>query len=104
VPPSTKYQTSLDWAKNPSTRTMQFATQKRYTIADEIEIRSKKPEKTSPGPFAYKLAESKNKVLARSPSAVKQLDERITFTTERSWYANQTPGYSFTKIDPVSTS
>jgi len=77
----------LDWTKNPSTNTAKFFSQKRYTLAEEIEKNSKKPERTSPGPFAYKFAESKNFVLNRSPSAVKQLEARITFTHERSWFA-----------------
>ena len=102
VPPSTKYQTELDWAKNPSTRTGKFFTTKRYTIAGEIEKRSKKPEKTSPGPVAYQFEDAKDRVLSRSPSAVKQLEQRITFTHEREWFAQQTPGYSHTKVEPVS--
>lgn len=56
IPASTKYQTEADWAKNPETRTTKWNLAKRYTIADEIEIKSKKPEKTTPGPFAYKNA------------------------------------------------
>lgn len=87
VPASTKYQTTLDWAKDPSTRTQKFFTTKRYTIAGEIEKRSKKPEKTTPGPFAYKTAESKDYVMSRSPSAVKVNEQRITFTHEREWFA-----------------
>lgn len=58
IPASTQYQTEADWTKNPETRTTKWNVAKRYTIADEIEIKSKKPEKTSPGPFAYKNAEA----------------------------------------------
>lgn len=53
VPSSDKYFTMLDWSKNPTSRNIKFYTDKRNMIAEEIIHKSKKPEKTSPGPAEY---------------------------------------------------
>ena len=53
IPASNKYQTAADWTKNPVSQTARFFQMKRYTQADEIFVKAKKPEKTTPGPFAY---------------------------------------------------
>ena len=54
VPGSPKYQTEIDWAKAPSTRTAKFFSTKRNTQADDIIHKSNFPEKTSPGCAKYK--------------------------------------------------
>ena len=95
---------AIDWAKNPSTNTAKFFTSARYTIADEIIKRSKKPERTTPGPFAYKNDTTLDYTKGKSKAFVEVKDERITFCDERSWFSKQTPGFSHYKIEPVSES
>ena len=53
VPACDKYQTMIDWTKNPTSRNIRFGKDRRNTIADEIMHKSKMPEKTSPGPAGY---------------------------------------------------
>ena len=53
VPAADKYQSAIDWNKNPESRNHKFGLSKRDTIADDIIKKSKNPAKTSPGPAGY---------------------------------------------------
>ena len=53
IPAPSKYQSTIDWDKNPETKTAKFFTDKRMMQADEIIKRSKVKEKSSPGPTGY---------------------------------------------------
>lgn len=82
VPSPDKYQTTLDWAKSPETRTAKFFTDKRRMIANEIIHRSKFKEKTSPGPAGYHDFESWRYVQKKVIPNYKQGQDRVTFVQE----------------------
>ena len=102
VPAADKYQSAIDWHKNPESRNIHFARSSRDVIADEIIKRSKNPAKTSPGPAGYDHYDSWKKTLKKEPGTYKPKDGRITFVQQREWNANQTPGMKYPAIDMVS--
>lgn len=104
VPAADKYQTAIDWSKDPETRTIKFYSDRRRMVADEIIHKSKHPEKTSPGPTGYNHYDGWQKTLKKIPGNYKQKDDRITFVSETGWKANQTPGFKYPSVDLVSTS
>ena len=53
VPACNKYQSAIDWHKNPESRNIKFYRDKRMMVADEIYKKSKEPAKTTPGPAGY---------------------------------------------------
>ena len=65
VPASSRYQHTIDWTKDPSTRTIKFYRDKREMIADVIEKKSKNLAKTTPGPAGYDHYESWKKTLRK---------------------------------------
>ena len=101
VPAADKYQSAIDWHKNPESRNIHFARSSRDVIADEIIKRSKNPAKTSPGPAGYDHYDSWKKTLKKEPGTYKPKDGRITFVQQREWNANQTPGMKYPAIDMV---
>ena len=58
VPAPSRYQSAVDWEKNPSTRTIKFYKDWRHMVADVIVYNAKQPEKTSPGAAAYDNGEA----------------------------------------------
>ena len=53
IPAANKYQSAIDWNKDPTTRNLKFYRDARKTVADEIIHKSKFPEKSSPGPAGH---------------------------------------------------
>lgn len=71
IPAPSKYQTAIDWAKDPETRTIKFFKDERMTIADEIIKKSKNPAKCSPGPAGHDTYDAWRKTLQKIPGAQK---------------------------------
>jgi len=103
VPASTKYQTAIDWAKDPESRNIKFYKDARKTIAGEIMHKAKFPEKTSPGPAAHSSQDAWRQTLAKVPlGTLKIKEDRITFVQEKKWFADQSPGNKYPSINLVS--
>ena len=103
IPAATKYQSAIDWNKNPESRNYKFNKTDRDTIADTIIKKSKKPEKCSPGPAAYNSYDNWKYNLAKPHGQYLQNKEkRITFMETQVWYAEQTPHMKYPDINPVS--
>ena len=102
VPAANKYQSEIDWSKDPETRNIKFYSSKRDTIADEIIKKSKNPAKTSPGPAGYNDYNSWKYSKPKITGEYKPRDSRITFVSETGWAAAQTPGFKYPAIDLVS--
>ena len=104
IPGSDKYQSEIDWNKNPNTRNHKFGKDARLTVAGEIKKKSEKKETCSPGPVAYNEYDTwRKKVSPRTKGSYKYHDSRITFVKERQWHANQTPGFKYPNVKLVST-
>ena len=88
VPSSTKYQTAIDWKKDPVSRNIKFYKAERTTKADEIIAKSKKPEKTSPGPAAHNGYDGWRYTNGKVGGTMKIKEDRITFVQERKWFAD----------------
>ena len=89
VPAADKYQSDIDWNKSPVSRNYKFSKEPRLTVADEIKKKSEKKEKCSPGPVAYNEYDAwRNKVSPKTKGSYKFNESRITFVSERSWFAN----------------
>ena len=101
VPAADKYQSAIDWNKNPTTRTIKFYTDKRTMVADEIIKKSQKPEKCSPGPAAHNHYEGWKGTLKKVPGMYKNREARITFTTEATYFAALTPGHKYPSVNLV---
>ena len=104
VPAADKYQSAIDWNKDPASRSIHFAKSSRDCIADEIIKRSKNPAKTSPGPAGHDHYDAWKKTLKKEPGTYKPKDARITFVQERGWNAVQSPGLKYPAINMVSSS
>ena len=102
VPSMTKYQTAIDWNKDPVSRNIKFYKNERRTNADEIIHKAKQPEKTSPGPAAYSSHDGWQKTLAKIGGTMRIKEDKITFVQERKWFADQSPGNKYPSIDLVS--
>ena len=79
VPAPTKYQSAIDWHKDPQSRNLRFAKDGRNMIAEEIMRKAKNPAKTSPGPTGYDHYDGWKKTLKNVPGNYKVKDDRITF-------------------------
>ena len=79
VPSPTKYQSAIDWNKNPTSRNIKFYSDARMMVADEIIKKSKNPAKTSPGPTGHDHYDAWKKTLKKVPGNYKNNDARITF-------------------------
>ena len=102
VPGANKYQSSIDWNKDPESRNYKFGKDERLKIADEIMKKSKKPEKTTPGPTGYNHYDGW-KYTTKSPMGnYKNKAKRTTFVTESVMNANQTPGLKYQDVSLVS--
>ena len=102
VPAADKYQSAIDWNKDPESRNIHFAKSARDVIADEIIKRSKNPAKTSPGPAGYDHYDNWKKQQKKAHGEYKPKDTRITFVQEREWNAVQSPGLKYPSINLVS--
>ena len=102
VPAPTKYQTAIDWAKDPVSRNIKFYRNERRVIADEIMHKAKQPEKTTPGPAAFSSQEGWEFTKGKPHGTTKIKEDIITFVQERKWFADQTPGFKYPSIDLVS--
>ena len=102
VPASSKYQTAIDWSKDPNSRTIKFYKDKRETVADVIIKKSKNPAKTSPGPAGYDHYDGWKKTQKKVGGTQTQNEKRITFVQESKWKANQSPGFKYPSVDLVS--
>ena len=102
IPAPSKYQTAIDWTKDPNSRTIKFYSDARKTIADEIIAKSKKPEKTSPGPTGHDTYDAWKSTQKKVQGTQKLKEDRITFVQSMKWTADQTPGYKYPTIDLVS--
>ena len=79
VPAADKYQSAIDWNKDPESRNYRFTRSSRDMVADEIIKRARNPAKTSPGPAGYDHYDSWKKSLKKEPGTYKPKDGRITF-------------------------
>jgi len=102
IPSPSKYQSLLDWDKEPESRTIHFSKDRRRTIAGEIFHVSKFKEKSSPGPTGYSEFNSWRYAQKKNSPNLKQTDNRITFVTEASWKAADAPGFKYPSINLVS--
>ena len=104
VPAADKYQSSIDWHKDPVSRNIKFYSNKRNMIADDIIHKSKNPAKTSPGPTGYNHYDGWKATLKKTPGNYKKKEDRITFVQEVTWHAHQTPGMKWQYVNLVSAS
>ena len=102
VPGSPKYQSEIDWHKQPETRTAKFFTTKRRTIADDISHKSQWKEKSTPGCNLYKNEAAWKFTKGKLKGNFTNKEDRVTFVQESGWKADQTPGLKYTAIDLVS--
>ena len=102
VPAPSKYQSAIDWNKDPESRNIKFYSDARKTIADEIIHKSKNPAKTSPGPTGYSHYDGWKSTLPKPHGNFKLKEDRVTFVQSSKWTADQTPGYKYQAIDLVS--
>jgi len=71
IPAPSKYQSAIDWTKDPETRTLKFLKDPRKTVADEIIHKSKNPAKCSPGPAGHDTFDAWKYTLQKVPGASK---------------------------------
>lgn len=106
VPAPTKYNTTYDWtSKNcMPTVTQKMSKAKKITYLEEIYIKNKVPEKSTPSPFNYLTEKAFDKTQGmRTGGCPKQLDLRTTFMAEKEAIANFTPAPDrYKAIDTVS--
>ena len=102
VPAPNKYQSAIDWHKDPTSRNIKFYKDARKTVADEIIHKSKFLEKSTPGPAGHDAHDGWKKTLKKVGGTMSIKEARITFVQERSWFANQSPGNKYPSIDLVS--
>lgn len=92
VPASVKYQTAIDWKKDPVSRNYKFNSDKRTTQAMQIEKDSKPGvngvSKTTPGPAAHNGHDGWRYTNGKVGGTMKIREDRITFVQERRWFAN----------------
>ena len=88
VPASSKYQSMIDWSKDPESRTIRFTKSKRETVADVITKKGEKKEKSTPGPAGHDQYEAWKKTLGKVSGTLKIKEKRISFVQESSSLAN----------------
>ena len=92
MPSPDRYPKEIDWNSSLPKQTGKFLKKKRYTQADEIEIKSKFKEKSVPGPSHYNNNQwKKNSQIERAIGNYNQQDLRVTFTEDFSTKLIQNP-------------
>ena len=79
IPAPNKYQSAIDWNKDPNSRTIKFYKDARKTVADTIIAKSKHPEKSTPGPAQHESFKNWQSLSKKIPGTMKINEKRITF-------------------------